>query len=85
MVEMTRQLEKLKANSVQARRSNCYSTPVTAQHGGRIIEITGAQKIVYSDDFQKALLDFVAWYKTALSSDPVIQESFIRKFDSLYE
>ncbi|MGA9508265.1 MAG: hypothetical protein WBV55_06410 [Candidatus Sulfotelmatobacter sp.] len=56
---------------------------IWAKHGGRIIEVTGAQKAVYRDDFQKALLDFIAWYKTALISDPVIQEAFIRKFDSL--
>jgi len=47
------------------------------------LQVTGAQKAVYCDDFQKALLDFIAWYKTALTSDPVIQEAFIRKFDSL--
>ena len=30
-----------------------------------------------------SLLEFIEWYKTALSSDPVIQAAFIRKFDSL--
>ena len=65
----------------EARTKNGWV--IWGQHGGRIIEITGAQKVVYRDDFQKALLDFVAWYKTALTSDPSIQEAFIRKFDSL--
>jgi hypothetical protein len=65
----------------EARTKNGWV--IWAKHGGRIIEVTGAQKIVYRDDFQKALLDFVAWYKTALTSDPVTQEAFMRKFDSL--
>lgn len=65
----------------EARTKNGWV--IWAKHGGRIIEITGAQKVVYRDDFQKALLDFVAWYKTVLAVDPVIQEAFIRKFDSL--
>jgi hypothetical protein len=65
----------------EARTKNGWV--IRAKHGGRIIEVTGSQKVVYRDDFQKAILDFVAWYKTALTSDPVIQGAFIRKFDSL--
>jgi hypothetical protein len=56
---------------------------IWAKHGSRIIDATGAQKILYRDDFQKALLEFVVWYKSVLISDSAIQEAFIRKFDSL--
>jgi hypothetical protein len=65
----------------EARTKNGWV--IWAKHGSQIIDATGAQKILYRDDFQKALLDFVAWYKTVLISDLPIQEAFIRKFDSL--
>lgn len=65
----------------EARTKNGWV--IWAKHGGQIIEITGAKKVLYRNDFQKALLDFVAWYKTALTADPLIQAAFIRKFDSL--
>ena len=65
----------------EARTKNGWV--IWAQHGGRIIEINGDQKAVYRDDFQDALLKFIEWYKTALTSDRAIQEAFVRKFDSL--
>jgi hypothetical protein len=65
----------------EARTKNGWV--IWAKHGSRIIDAPGAQKILYRDDFQKALLEFVAWYKGALTSDSAIQEAFIRKFDSL--
>ena len=65
----------------EARTKNGWV--ISGQHGGRIIEITGDQKAVYRNDFQDALLEFIEWYKTALSSDSVIQAAFIRNFDSL--
>ena len=65
----------------EARTKNGWV--IWAKHGSRIIDATGAQKILYRDDFQKALLEFVAWYKSVLISDSAIQEAFIRKFDSL--
>lgn len=40
-------------------------------------------RIVYRDNFQAALLQFVEWYKAALPSTTALQEAFIRKFDSL--
>lgn len=42
-------------------------------------------KIVYRDDFQAALLQFVDWYKAALPSTVALQEAFLRKFDTLSE
>ena len=65
----------------EARTKNGWV--IRAKHGSRIIDTTGAQKILYRDNFQKALLDFVAWYKSTLTSDSAIQEAFVRKFDSL--
>lgn len=65
----------------EARTKNGWV--IWANHGSRIIDATGPQKILYRDDFQKALLEFVAWYKSVLISDSAIQEAFIRKFDSL--
>lgn len=65
----------------EARTKNGWV--IWAKHGGRIIDTSGVQKILYRDDFQKALLNFVGWYERALASDSAIQEAFIRKFDSL--
>jgi hypothetical protein len=42
-----------------------------------------AKRIVYRDNFQTALEEFMTWYEAALRSDAVLQEAFIRKFDSL--
>jgi hypothetical protein len=39
--------------------------------------------IVYRDNFQTALEEFMTWYKVALRSDAALQEAFIRKFNSL--
>jgi len=65
----------------EARTKNGWV--IWAEHGRKIIDVTGAPKILYRNDFQKALLDFIAAYKTKLASDPLIQAAFIRKFDSL--
>jgi hypothetical protein len=48
----------------EARTKNGWV--IWAKHGSRIIDATGARKILYRDDFQKALVEFVAWYKSAL-------------------
>jgi hypothetical protein len=45
--------------------------------------ISTTPKIVYRDDFNAALLEFIDWYKGALPIDRALQEAFIRKFDSL--
>jgi hypothetical protein len=65
----------------EARTKNGWV--IWAKHGGRIIDVTGASKILYRDDFQTALLDFIAAFKVMLTSDPLVQAAFIRKFDSL--
>jgi hypothetical protein len=41
------------------------------------------KRIVYRDNFQSALEEFVASYGVSLSTDATLQEAFIRKFDSL--
>jgi len=43
--------------------------------------IDAVRKIVYRDNFQTALLEFVDWYKRSLLADVPFQEAFIRKFD----
>jgi hypothetical protein len=40
-------------------------------------------KVIYRNDFQAGILDFIEWYRTVLCSDVEVQEAFIRKFDSL--
>lgn len=65
----------------EARTKNGWV--IRGKHGSRMIDATGAPKIVYRNDFQKALLEFVTGYKKALISDSAAQEAFIRKFDSL--
>jgi hypothetical protein len=41
------------------------------------------RKIVYHVNFQRALEDFIRWYKAELLSNDRMKEAFIRKFDSL--
>jgi hypothetical protein len=45
--------------------------------------VEGKQKIIYRDNFQKSLLQFVTNYGTRLQTDITYQEAFIRKYDSL--
>lgn len=40
-------------------------------------------KVIYRNDFQDGILEFIRWYQTVLCSDVTAQEAFIRKFDSL--
>lgn len=40
-------------------------------------------RIVYRDNFQAALLQYIQAYGEGLPNDPRLQEAFIRKFDSL--
>jgi len=65
----------------EARTKNGWV--IWAEHGSKIIDATGDPKILYRNDFQRALLDFIAAYKTKLASDLLTQAAFIRKFDSL--
>lgn len=45
--------------------------------------VSAADKTVYRDNFHAGLLEFIEWYKAALPSEILLQEAFIRKFDSL--
>jgi hypothetical protein len=45
--------------------------------------INRKELIVYRNDFQQALDDFIKWYRVAIQSDMAIQEAFVRKFDNL--
>lgn len=51
-------------------------------HGSAVDQMT---KTVWRDDFQRALEDFLVWYRSALLSTPAYQQAFIRKFDGLCE
>jgi hypothetical protein len=44
-----------------------------------------AERIVYRDNFQDALLAYVKSYGERLSQKPELQQAFIRKFDNLCE
>lgn len=44
-----------------------------------------ADKIVYRDNFQEALLAYIKGYSERLPREPELQQAFIRKFDSLCE
>lgn len=50
---------------------------------GTVIDRTGP--VVYRDNFQAALLQFISAYQTALPARRPLQEAFVRKFDSLCE
>lgn len=64
----------------EARTKNGW-TILAKSKSGHVIEPT--LKIVYRDNFQSALLDFVEWYKRELPSRRDLQEAFLRKFNSL--
>ncbi len=42
-----------------------------------------AERIVYRDNFQEALLEYIKCYGEMLTHEPDLQQAFIRKFDSL--
>ncbi len=42
-------------------------------------------KVVYRDDFEKAVQEFIADYAARLGNDKELQAAFVRKFDSLSE
>jgi hypothetical protein len=53
--------------------------------GPRGTIVDGVKLVVYRNNFQAALEEFVVWYGEALLSDADLQRAFIRKFDSLCE
>ncbi len=42
-------------------------------------------RLVFHKNFQAALLEFIEWYKSVITSDRSLQEAFLRKFNSLCE
>ena len=40
-------------------------------------------RVVYRDNFQTGLGEFVHWYKAELPTNADLQSAFLRKFDSL--
>lgn len=64
----------------EARTKNGWR--IWAEDANRVVaDVT--RKVVYRDNFQQALLDYIEAYGEALVSSAVLQEAFIRKFDSL--
>jgi hypothetical protein len=51
--------------------------------GPAIVAVSSSEKIVYRNNFHRALIEFLDWYRAALLTDPQLQEAFIRKFDGL--
>lgn len=47
--------------------------------------IDSANQIIYRNDFQEALEEFIAWYRNELQTNQQFQEAFVRKFDHLCE
>ena len=51
--------------------------------GPKGASINRSQRKIYRDGFQEKLIEFVESYGTTLRTTSLLQESFIRKFDSL--
>lgn len=64
----------------EARTKNGWTVSAKSKDG-TIVEPN--LKIVYRDNFQSALLEFVEWYKRELPLRRDLQEAFLRKFNSL--
>ena len=64
----------------EARTKNGW-TILAKSKTGQVVDAN--LKIVYRDNFQSSLLDFVEWYKRELPSRRDLQEAFLRKFNSL--
>lgn len=54
---------------------------VWAKSSNAIANVT--DRILYRDNFQTGLLEYVESYKSALLTDSATQSAFVRKFDSL--
>ncbi|MDZ7583698.1 MAG: hypothetical protein U0938_02605 [Thiobacillus sp.] len=61
------------------------------KNGWKIWEKSGNQsiidprKVIYRNDFQRAIEEFIAWYQNELQHNPLLQAAFVRKFDHLCE
>lgn len=64
----------------EARTKNGWTLSASNKNGS-IVEPN--LKILYRNNFQTALLDFVGWYKRELPVRQDLQEAFLRKFNSL--
>jgi hypothetical protein len=66
----------------EARTKNGWRIWAKSPDGG---VIDRARRLVYRDNFQAAIDEFISWYAAALPATPELQEAFIRKFNSLCE
>jgi len=69
----------------EARTKNGWT--ITVRSGlSSIVDVSNPKnKIVHRDNLQIAFHEFLAWYGDELPADRMLQEAFIRKFDSLCE
>lgn len=64
----------------EARTRNGWKIRARGSAGGMV---DAEKRLLFRNEFHKALMNFIEWYKVALSSDPSLQQAFLRKFDSL--
>lgn len=64
----------------EARTKNGWTIRAKGPKGSAL-NVQG--KIIYRDNFQNAILEFIDWYEEALRTDIAVQQAFIRKFNSL--
>jgi hypothetical protein len=64
----------------EARTKNGWTIRAPLQQG-RMVDANA--KIIWRDDFQRSLEEFVDWYGSTLPKDALLQQAFIRKFDGL--
>jgi hypothetical protein len=66
----------------EARTKNGWKIKANSKSGD-VIEKDGKQTILYRNDFQRALVESVDFYKSELLHNKKLQEAFIRKIDGL--
>lgn len=66
----------------EARTKNGWR--ILARNSAGMVADVG-NRIVYRDNFQDALLAYVNSYSERLPHEPLLQQAFIRKFNSLFE
>jgi len=64
----------------EARTRNSWKINTIAPSGAILNK---QERIIFHKNFQSAILETVEWYRKSLSNDKLLQEAFVRKFDSL--
>lgn len=66
----------------EARTKDTWVIRVDKGGNGPPVQIKQTEKIIYRNNFQEGLREFIKWYKGELTK-PARQQAFISKFDSL--